>query len=145
MRALLCAVIALLSTTVHSANAQDLRVLQSSNGHGAFTLDLQTRQLDAFWPAIYRVEAPGVVVPDLLFDAYLGVVVDGRVTWLRDVAFEEATFEPGTAIASTCPGRGPSWDWAAAAAMAACAALRPSAAPTWTAVVVGMCAKGVTE
>ena len=54
-------------------------------------------------------------------------------------------FEPGTAIASTCPGRGPSWDWAAAAAMAACAALRPSAAPTWTAVVVGMCAKGVTE
>ena len=101
MRALLCAVIALLSTTVHSANAQDLRVLQSSNGHGAFTLDLQTRQLDAFWPAIYRVEAPGVVVPDLLFDAYLGVVVDGRVTWLRDVAFEEATFEPGTAIVRT--------------------------------------------
>ena len=69
MRALLCAAIALLLSTGPSANAQDLRVLQSSNGHGAVTLDLQTRQLDAFWPAIYRVEAPGVVVPDLLYDA----------------------------------------------------------------------------
>jgi len=101
MRALLCAAIALLLSTGPSANAQDLRVLQSSNGHGAVTLDLQTRQLDAFWPAIYRVEAPGVVVPDLLYDAYLGLVVNGRVTWLRDVAFDEATFEPGTAIVRT--------------------------------------------
>jgi len=84
-----------------SALAQDLRVLQSSNGHGAVTLDLQTRKLDAFWPEIYRAESPGVFVPDLLFDAYVGLVVGGRVTWLRDVPFESATFEPGTGIVTT--------------------------------------------
>lgn len=76
--------------------AQDL--LPTSNGHAAAVYDVARRRLADFWPAIYRMEAPGRAVPDLLFDAYFGLRADGAVTWLTDVPVERAGYVPGTNV-----------------------------------------------
>ncbi len=72
--------------------------LTTSNGHGAAVYDLTTRRLTDFWPAIYRTESAGRDVPELLYDAYLGVRLGGVITWLTDVPILTAGYEAGTNI-----------------------------------------------
>ncbi len=98
MRALALAAICAAAPAPAQTVARSVPVLPSSNGHGALVYDVAARQLREFWPAIYKTTAPGQPVPDLLYDAYVGVRLAGRVTWLRDVPADEVGYEPGTNI-----------------------------------------------
>ena len=53
-------------------------------------------RVDHFWPAIYKNAAPGVDVPDLLYDAYFGLRTDAGVTWLTDLPVDRLDYVPGT-------------------------------------------------
>ena len=70
--------------------------LPTSNGFGAAVYDIAQRRLTDFLPAIYQSSAPGVRVPDLLFDAYFGLRTAAGVTWLTALPLDRIGYVPGT-------------------------------------------------
>lgn len=90
--------------------------LPVSNGYGVGVYDTAQRRLTTLLPHLYQAWDEATVTPDLLYDAYWGVRVDGVGTWLTSVAPSSVEVLEGTGvvrvIASVSGVKVTTWVWA---------------------------------
>ena len=72
--------------------------LPFSNGYAAGVYDTGKRRLDVFLPHLYQAWDEQTTTPNLLYDAYFGVRVDGAGQWLTEVAPSAVEYLPGTGV-----------------------------------------------
>ena len=79
------AVVAWSAAPVHAAlpALQPFAVRTTANGFAAVAVDRKKAKVTGFWPHIYAHLSPTQTTPNLMFDAYFGVKVDGNAAvWL---------------------------------------------------------------
>ncbi|GMV42905.1 MAG: hypothetical protein AMXMBFR64_46210 [Myxococcales bacterium] len=90
--------------------------LPVSNGYGVAVYDTALRRLTTFSPHLYQQWDETIITPDLLYDAWWGVRIDGVGTWLNTVAPSSVEVLEGTGIVRVITHAGPvkvtAWVWA---------------------------------
>ena len=74
-------------------------VMPSANGFGAILFDKNEKKIKTYYPHIYKqMNENSPVTPNLVYDFYFGIRVNGQNTWLNEVDVTNMEYIAGTGI-----------------------------------------------
>jgi len=74
-------------------------VMPSANGFGAILFDKNEKKIKTYYPHIYKqTDENSAVTPNLAYDFYFGIRINGENKWLNEVDVTNMEYIPGTGI-----------------------------------------------